>query len=406
MKPELEGQPARTKLPVVVTYATRNEAVRLAPVVRALRASARLRPVVVTPRSRRAAIAPVNAALRVRRHAELDFTDVPLDKYHHGKSLSEVTSAALASFSEYFDRRPVSAVVVQGSSTASLAAALAASSADAAVVHLDAEATPGHRRAFEIHGHLARGLASLHLVPTMEARDHLLAAGVAGEDVVVTGSTAADAVLYAARSEVATGDARVDDAVAHGRPIVLVAARRRTWSDGLAAIGTAAARIARSRPELLVALTVTADPSTRRWLLPPVRGVENVCVLDPLRYDAFAHLMAGARLVLTDSPSIQEQAPGLGVPVLAMHTPAGRRRTVTTNAVRLAGNRTSGIVGETLSLLEHDAAYARPASGDGRFGDGEAAHRCGAAIELLLGVGDRTAELRTGKAGAAVAVAS
>ena len=377
---------------VLVAYGTRPEAIKLAPVVRSLRGSERLRPVVVVSGQHREMLDQVNELFGI-------VPDADLNVFAPGQSLTAITTRVLTGYTEFLAAHPVDAVVVQGDTTTAFAAALAGFYARVPVVHVEAGLRTGDRYApfpEEVNRRLTAQTASLHLAPTSLARANLLAEGVAAGDVVVTGNTVIDALLHAVAARRPSGDPVVDAACHSGRPIVLVTAHRReSWGSAMAAIGRAVAGVAAARPDVLLVLPAHRNPVVREQLLPEVEGHDNVRVIEPLPYGPFCHLLSRSALVLTDSGGIQEEAPGLGVPVLVLRDTTERPEAVRAGGARLVGTDTGRIERAALDLLRDERLHRAMARAGSPFGDGRAARRSRAAIECLLGVGDREPEFET-----------
>ena len=158
------------------------------------------------------------------------------------------------------------------------------------------------------------------------------------------------------------------------------------------AIGRALARIARAEPALQVVFPIHLNPVVREAIQPAVVGLPNVRLIEPLAYGAFCHLMSRAHLVLTDSGGVQEEAPGLGKPVLVMRDTTERPEAVLAGTVRLVGTDEERIVHEVRHLLHDRAAYQRMAHAVNPYGDGRAAQRTVEAIRHFFGEGDIPAE--------------
>ena len=369
---------------VMVVYGTRPEAIKLAPVVGCLRASAQLRVVVAVTGQHREMLDQVNRLFAIT-------PDVDLDVLRPRQQLHEVTQRVLTGLTEAIRRESPDAVVVQGDTTTAFVAALAAFYEQVPVVHVEAGLRTANRYdpfPEELNRRLTGQLASLHLAPTPLARDNLLREGVDADSVVVTGNTVIDALL-----DVVARDLPVEDpalAVLDGTPAVLVTSHRReSWGAPMARTAAAVARLAKEHPQVRFVLPAHLNPQVREVLLPPLDGMDNVTITDPLSYPDFARAMAASRVVLTDSGGVQEEAPSLGKPVLVLRETTERPEAVQAGTVRLVGTDEDLIVDEVTTLLRDPAAYAAMAHAVNPYGDGAAAPRARAAVEELLGVGHR-----------------
>lgn len=371
--------------PVVVAYGTRPEAIKLAPVVRGLHDSDRLRPVVVVSGQHREMLDQVNRLFDIAPDHDLDIITP-------GQTLTEITTRALAGYSEFFAEHPADLAVVQGDTTTSFAAALAAFYHQIPVVHVEAGLRTDNPRSpypEEINRRLTSELAELHLAPTPLNRRNLLRDGVADAAIRVTGNTVIDAFLDVANRKLPIGEATVERAVAEGRRIVLVTAHRReSWGERMRGVGRAVATIARRAPDVLVVLPVHRNPLVREALLPPLGDLPNVVVTEPMDYAPFSALIAASTLILTDSGGIQEEAPSLGKPVLVLRDTTERPEALYAGTVELVGTNEELIVERAMRLLTDEQAYRTMAQAVNPYGDGKAAPRSLAAIEALLGLGE------------------
>ena len=376
------GGPA--PLSVLVAFGTRPEAIKLAPVVRRLHSSPSLRPVVAVSGQHREMLDQMTALFGIVPDHDLDVL-VP------GQTLAHVTAACLAGYTAILAAEPPAAVVVQGDTTTTFAAALAAFYHRIPVVHVEAGLRTLDRYApypEEINRRLTTQLTQLHLAPTAANRANLLAEGVPATSVRVTGNTVIDALLEITARQVPIGVPGVDEAIAEGRRLIVVTAHRReSWGAPMAQIGAALADVARAFPDVLVVLPAHRNMLVRDQLLPPLRDLPNVVVVEPMDYAPFCSLLAAATLVLTDSGGIQEEAPSLGKPVLVLRDTTERPEAVHAGTVALVGTDRATIVAKLSRLLSDQGAYRQMARAVNPYGDGRAARRAVAAIEELLGLG-------------------
>lgn len=370
---------------VVVAYGTRPEAIKLAPIVHGLRDSAGLRPVVVVSGQHREMLDQVNRLFEI-------VPDHDLGILRPGQTLTEITTRALAGYSAFFAEHPPDLAVVQGDTTTSFAAALAAFYHQVPVVHVEAGLRTDNPRSpypEEINRRLTTQLAGLHLAPTPLNRRNLLRDGVPDAAIRVTGNTVIDAFLDVAGRRVPVGEPRIEQAIANRRRIVLVTAHRReSWGTRLQGVGRALATIAQRAPDILMVLPVHRNPLVRKALLPPLAEQPNVVVTEPLDYAPFSALVAASTLVLTDSGGIQEEAPSLGKPVLVLRDTTERPEAVHAGTVELVGTDEQLIIDRAVQLLTDERAYRAMAQAVNPYGDGNAAPRSVAAIEAFLGVGE------------------
>lgn len=374
---------------VLVAYGTRPEAVKVAPLITALAGSADFTPVVAVTGQHRSMLDQVNAVFGI-------VPDVDLDIFEPGQSLSQVTTRTLAGVERVLAERRPDAVVVQGDTTTTLAAGLAAFYARVPLVHLEAGLRtndPASPFPEEINRRLTSQLTTLHLAPTAVSRRNLLAENVDPARVVVTGNTVIDALHWTVGRRLDYGAAELDVLDRTDRPVLLVTAHRReSWGGPMEAVGRALARIARRHPELLLVFPVHRNPLVRQAALPPLAGLANVVVTEPLPYGAFCRLMDRATVILTDSGGVQEEGPSLGKPVLVMRDTTERPEAVAAGTVRLVGTAEDAVVEAVHSLLTDRELYRRMATAVNPYGDGQAARRGIQALAHHFGLGPRPEE--------------
>lgn len=365
----------------MVVFGTRPEAIKLAPLVRALADSPDFQPVVVVTGQHREILDQVLHLFDVK-------PDVDLDIIESRQTMTQVTTRALAGLEPVVASVQPDMVVVQGDTTTTFAGALAAFYQRVPVTHVEAGLRTGDITApypEEMNRRLTTQLAALHLAPTPNAKRALLAEGVPGEHIVVTGNTVIDALRWAVGRRVAYGDSALADLDNDLRPVLLVTAHRReSWGPGMRAIGHALGQIARDRPELLIVLPIHPNPVVREAILPAVAALDNVRIIEPLPYGAFARLMARSQLILTDSGGVQEEGPSLGKPVLVMRDTTERPEAVAAGTARLVGTDAEALVAAVGTILDDPDAYAAMANAVNPYGDGQAVRRSLAALAHVL----------------------
>ncbi|MFC5379508.1 non-hydrolyzing UDP-N-acetylglucosamine 2-epimerase [Aquipuribacter nitratireducens] len=379
------GAPKR----VMLVYGTRPEAIKMAPLVPALREAPGLEPVVAVTGQHREMLDQVNDLFGI-------VPDHDLNIIQPRQTLVDVTVKALTGLSDVLRADRPDLVVVQGDTTTSTVAALAAAYEQVPVAHVEAGLRTHNRYSpfpEEINRRVTGQLANLHLAPTATSRANLLREGVDPADVAVTGNTVIDALL----GVVGRGADLTDPALTwlndDPRRVLLVTTHRReSWGEPMAAVARGLARIARDFPDLAVVIPLHRNPVVREVVMPAVEGLPNVTVLEPLEYAEFARVMNRAHVVLTDSGGVQEEAPSLGKPVLVMRENTERPEAVEAGTVRLIGTDEDRVVDEVSLLLRDEGAYAAMANAVNPYGDGHAAERSVAAMAQLLGTGSRVAD--------------
>lgn len=366
-------------------FGTRPEAIKMAPIIQALENSKMDCFVTVTGQHREM-LDQVNNLFGIVPHADLDILQPR-------QSLSSILIRTIDGLEHLFTSIRPDAVIVQGDTTTSTAAAIAAFYHGISVVHVEAGLRSGDILSpfpEEANRKITSQISKLHLAPTSVSKANLLRENVPAEDIVVTGNTVIDALLSSVSKSVGFEDPRLEHIARGGKRILLVTTHRReNQGEGMRGIGRALGRIADAEEGLIIVLPIHKNPVVREAVLPEIEGRRNILVTEPLAYGEFTRLLSLATLVLTDSGGVQEEAPSLGKPVLVMRENTERPEAVEAGTVRLIGTSEETIVNEVLGLLRNEENYQAMANAVNPYGDGKAADRSIAAIAEMLGVGSR-----------------
>lgn len=381
-------------LKILVVYGTRPEAIKMAPIVMALQRSPQLETVVAVTGQHREMLDQVNRLFGIVPTHDLDII-APRQQLH------EVTMRALGGLTDAIRAERPDAVVVQGDTTTSFVAALAAFYQQVPVVHVEAGLRTSDRyNPFpeEINRRLTSQLASLHLAPTPTSQANLLAEGIDPESIVVTGNSVIDALLDVVARDLPLDnpELKVLTHVRGRRTVLITSHRRESWGEPMARTARAIARLANRFPDVLFLLPAHLNPLVREVLLPPLRGFANVTITEPLSYGDFAMAMDASSIMLTDSGGVQEEAPSLGKPVLVLRDTTERPEAVLSGTVRLVGTDEDLIFSSVHNLLTDPAAYEAMAHAANPYGDGLAATRTVEAIKHYFGLADRPASFSPG----------
>jgi UDP-N-acetylglucosamine 2-epimerase (non-hydrolysing) len=369
---------------VMVIYGTRPEAIKLAPVIRAMGASARLRPVVALTGQHRALVEQVNSLFKIS-------PDLNLNVIRSRQSLHELTAQVVERLEVVLQQERPDAMVVQGDTTSAFAGALAAFYERIPVVHVEAGLRTGDLYSpfpEEANRRLTGQITSMHLAPTLVSADNLLREGIPSRKVMVTGNTVIDALLWMVQHRVPYGEPALEAIDSTDAPVLLVTTHRReSWGKRMRGVASAIARLARHNPDLIVVLPLHPNPAARETLLPVLSGLRNVMLVEPMNYGAFARLLRRSTVVLTDSGGVQEEAPSLGKPVLVIRDTTERPEAVSAGTARLVGTDPGQVYYEAERLLTCPGAYKAMANAVNPYGDGRAAQRTVEAIEHMFGLG-------------------
>ena len=390
------GQAAPPRARVSVVFGTRPEAIKLAPLVIAMREHPALAPHVCLTAQHREMLDQVLKVFGIE-------PDVDLDLMRPNQALGDLTARSIAAVGGYLRAARPGLVLVQGDTTTAFCAALAAFYERIPVGHVEAGLRTWNKSApypEEMNRQLVTRLADLHFAPTDWSRGNLLREQVEPERVFVVGNTVIDALLMA-RSEAARRSARGDSPLgplgarlqaALGPPdrrlVLITGHRRESFGGGFDEICRAIAVLAERFAEVEFVYPVHLNPNVREPVYRTLGDRPNIHLLEPLPYLAFVTLMDRAHLILTDSGGIQEEAPSLGKPVLVMRETTERPEAVEAGTARLVGTDADRIVTEASTLLTDSAAYARMANLANPYGDGAASARIIGICDRVLNGGD------------------
>lgn len=369
---------------VLLLLGTRAEAIKLAPVVREMRRSAALRPVVAVSGQHPALLAGALEAFGIAPEHDLGL-------WRPDHTLNSVVAGVLDRLPPLLRALRPAAVVVQGDTGTALGGALAAFNEGVPVAHVEAGLrTADERFPFpeEMNRRLISRMARLHLAPTVRCARNLLSEGVPRSRVAVTGNPVVDALREIRRRAPAFADPTLREwARGEHRIVVVTMHRRESWGAPSAGVAAAVAALAGAFPEARFVLPLHDNPRIRAAFAPPLASLGNVLLLPPLDYPQMVALIGRAYLVLTDSGGIQEEAPALGTPVLVLREETERVEAVETGAARLVGCAPERVFLAARSLMCDSAVHARMARARSPFGDGRAARRIVAALSRMLDEG-------------------
>lgn len=366
---------------VMVIYGTRPEAIKVAPVIKALEEEPDLTPIAVVTAQHREMLDQVNEVFDI-------LPNIDLNLMMHGQTLNGIAGTVITKIDTVLDAHKPDVVVVQGDTTTVMGAAIAAFNRGIPVVHLEAGLRSGDINSpfpEEANRKIVSQIASIHLSPTEVSRTNLLAEGVSDESIHVIGNTVIDALHWAVARPTRNPIPKLDGIDTQERRILLVTTHRReNLGDNMDNIGRAMRKLALIYPDLLIVWPAHKNPKVRASIAPQIEDRDNVLMIEPVEYGEFSHLIARSHIVLTDSGGIQEEAPSLGKPVLVLRENTERPEAVDAGTVKLVGTEPDRIVAEVSSLLDDDEAYERMASAVNPYGDGRSAERCVAIINELI----------------------
>lgn len=381
-KPHGERNPA--ELPTLfITFGTRPEAIKMAPVVLELHRRKQFRVITCLTGQHREMLDQVTEAFALP-------VDHNLNIMRERQSLGHITSAVLKGIDPLLEGERPDLVMVHGDTTTTFAAALAAFYRMIPVAHVEAGLRTNDIYSpypEEINRRLADRLAEILYAPTPAAREALLREGADPSHILVTGNTVIDALLATAASPVPAWAPEVAQALGRPGPKILVTVHRReSWGAPMESVARAIKSVAGRLPEVTFIFPIHLNPVVRTTFHGILDDVSQVLFAEPLPYRPFVHLMKAVDLVITDSGGIQEEAPTLGKPVLVMRDTTERPEGLEAGTARLVGTNTDVIAGEIIRLLTDPGEYRLMAGAINPYGDGMAAARIADHLEFRFGL--------------------
>lgn len=378
----------------MLVFGTRPEAIKMAPLVKAFQAASNsFRTLVCVTGQHREMLDQVLHIFDIQ-------PDYDLNIMKQGQDLYDVTSRVLLGLREVLKEVRPDIVLVHGDTTTSTAAALAAFYAQIPVGHVEAGLRTHNIYSpwpEEMNRQLTGRIATWHFAPTPLSRQNLLAENVAEAQITVTGNTVIDALYWVVdkiKHDASLSqqlDAELQRAgydverLSGGRKLVLITGHRReNFGDGFIHMCTAIKDLTQRYPQVDFVYPMHLNPNVRKPIHEvfgqDLSGLGNMFFIEPLEYLSFVHLMEKSHIVLTDSGGIQEEAPGLGKPVLVMRDTTERPEALTAGTVKLVGTDYDKIVSAVSTLLDDEAAYQAMSRAVNPYGDGKA---CGRIVETL-----------------------
>ncbi len=374
---------------IMLVFGTRPEAIKMCPLVREFKKHPADFETIVC----------VTGQHREMLHQVLDIFDVKPDYnlaiMKEGQDLYDVTSRVLTGMRDVLDKEKPDVVLVHGDTTTSMAAALATFYRQIPVGHVEAGLRTNNIYSpwpEEMNRQITGRIATYDFSPTLLSRDNLLREGVDPQKITVTGNTVIDAlqqVVLRIKNDPELQEKLAADLVEHGydtsrnrRLVLITGHRRENFGEGFLNICRGIKDLSEKYPEVDFVYPMHLNPNVRR----PIKEVfgeerkENLFFIEPLDYLDFVFLMEKSYLVLTDSGGIQEEAPGLGKPVLVMRDTTERPEAVEAGTVKLVGTNRDLIVGEVSALLDNENYYLSMSKAVNPYGDGQACERI---VEIL-----------------------
>jgi UDP-N-acetylglucosamine 2-epimerase (non-hydrolysing) len=365
---------------ILVTFGTRPEAIKMFPVVFALRETGQFDVCVAVTAQHREMLDAVLAMAGIE-------PDIDLDLMQPGQSLDALSARIVTRFGEALDTLRPDRVLVHGDTLTTMMATLACYFRRIPVGHVEAGLRSGNIYSpwpEEVNRKVTGAVADLHFAPTETAAAALRAENVPDSAIHITGNTVIDALMFAqakvaAEPALAPVMAPLRERFRGKRIIAVTAHRRENFGEGMQQIARALKQLA-ARDDVAIIYPLHPNPNVVEVMRPALSGFNNIALIDPLDYLDFVAMMAACDIVLTDSGGIQEEAPSLGKPVLVMRDTTERPEGVAAGTARLVGADAARIIAETGRLLDDRQAYESMGRAHNPYGDGTASRRIAAIL--------------------------
>lgn len=361
---------------ILLVFGTRPEAIKMAPLVKVFGRSGAFDVKVC-----------VTAQHRQMLDQVLDFfeikPDYDLNIMSADQTLYSVTANVLTGMKTVLDDFNPEWVFVHGDTSTSTAAALAAYYNGSKVAHIEAGLRTYDKHSpfpEEMNRQITARLADANFAPTRQAAEHLIAENIPEKRIFITGNTVIDA-LHESVSKLNGGYSNAEietlkKTIVPGKEILLVTGHRReNFGDGFINICHALKDIVERNEDIQIIYPVHMNPNVRKPVMEILHDVKGVFLTDPLSYPSFVWLMDRSKVILTDSGGVQEEAPGLGKPVLVMRNTTERPEAVDAGTVILVGTDRKRIVEESLKLFSDESLYNEMSARHNPYGDGKACQR-------------------------------
>jgi len=366
-----------TNIKILTVFGTRPEAIKMAPVAMALSIDGRFQSKVCVTAQHREMLDQVLALFEI-------VPDFDLDIMRSGQTLNDVTTSIILGLKPILENFKPDIVLVHGDTATTLATALAAYYQKIKVGHVEAGLRTGNIYSpwpEEGNRKLTGAIASYHFTPTSSAKTNLLNEGVMESDIIITGNTVIDSLLWVTdklHSDISISrrfQSKFNYLDTDKKLILVTGHRRESFGDGFERICEALQEIATTHPQAQILYPVHLNPNVQEPVHRLLKNFDNIFLIEPQEYLSFIYLMNKAHIILTDSGGIQEEAPSLGKPVLVMRETTERPEAVAAGTVRLVGTNARTIVEQVGVLLTNQDEYLKMSLAHNPYGDGLSCQR-------------------------------
>jgi UDP-N-acetylglucosamine 2-epimerase (non-hydrolysing) len=367
---------------VLVVFGTRPEAIKMAPVIKELSKNPIFDTKICVTAQHRSMLDQVLSLYKITPHFDLNIMA-------NNQTLTSITSNAMSGLEQVFSSFHPDWVLVQGDTSTTFAASLAAFYKKISVAHIEAGLRTHQIYSpwpEEINRQLTTRIAKLHFPPTVQAQNNLLAEGVPEEKTSVTGNTVIDALMETveyinSNQEVIAKLKEKFNFLDQNRKLILITSHRReNFGESLQQVCRALLQLS-LREDVQIVYPVHLNPNISGPVNKLLANQKNIFLLEPQEYLPFVYLMMKSYLILTDSGGIQEEAPSLGKPVLVARDTTERPEGILAGTAKLVGTNENVIIQHIEELLDHDKAYHKMSTALNPYGDGKAAQRIVARLQ-------------------------
>lgn len=364
------------KIKVLIVFGTRPEAIKMAPVIKAFSKYLEYFDVrICVTAQHREMLDTILKVFKIKPDFDLNIMKIDQD-------LFDITNRVLSGMREILKKSNPDILIVQGDTTTAFTASLAAFYNNTKIAHIEAGLRTFNKTApfpEEMNRVLTSHLADIHFAPTKNAMNNLIKEGISENKITITGNTVIDALLYIRDivlenpPEVAGVETNILD---NDKPIILITGHRReNFGEGFENICDAISELAEEYKNFYFIYPVHLNPNVRIPVKKILGNKKNILLIEPLSYLPFVYLMTKAKIILTDSGGIQEEAPSLGKPVLVMRDHTERPEGLEAGTVKLVGTNKINIMNEVKKLIEDSNEYNLMAKAINPYGDGKASQR-------------------------------
>ena len=362
---------------ILTVFGTRPEAIKMAPLILALRADKNICVKVCVTAQHREMLDQVLDIFKIT-------PDFDLDLMMPNQTLTGLTSGVINGMSAIYKTFLPDLVLVHGDTTTTLSAALSAYYHKISVGHVEAGLRTGDIYSpwpEEANRRLTGVVTKFHFAPTKTARDNLILEKINPDSIYVTGNTVIDALLLA--RNMIESSVKLSNSIkekfsfldASKRLILVTGHRRESFGEGFERICESIRVISKNNPNIQIVYPVHLNPKVQEPVNRLLSGLANVFLIEPQEYLPFVYLMDYAYIIMTDSGGIQEEAPSLGKPVLVMRSTTERPEALAAGTVKLVGTDIRLITSELQELLDDESAYKKMSFAHNPYGDGKASKR-------------------------------